>query len=210
MQHVQIHVIMMTDIDLNIAYVSINVLNGVFIPGELFYQFNGVSNYCTGTIFHSNSSVLFLENINGIPSNSYSFIGQTSSANCTANYVNTQIVCSNLSNNVVLPFTGNGSVSLFHANHSFCMVSNDVSHSEVAIVTHIYSDQKTLQLSWAPAFSDSYCSAHTLRGDNLSLFATWQGYDGVKFNSFTALLNDSTADTTIDPNFHFGESVGKH
>ena len=200
----------MTDIDLSLCYVTIASNTGAFINGETFYQTNGTSNVCNGIIYSANGSTLLLENVVGTPTTSYNFVGANSSAFASATLVNTQIVCVSTSNNIVLPFTGNSSVSLFHANHSFCIVSNDVSHSEVAIVTHVYADQKTLQLSWVPSFSDSYCSAHTLRGDNLALFASWQGYDGIKFNNFTALLNDSTADTSVDPNFHFGISEGKH
>ena len=200
----------MTETDISLCYASIADLTGSFTNGELFYQSNGTANVCSGVVYFANSSTLLLEEVIGVPNVSYNFVGANSSAYASVLSVNTQVICSATSNTVILPFTGNGSSSLFHVYQSVCVESNNESQNETCIITDIKSDQKTLQLSYTPGFSDSYCSFYTIRGDSLALYANWQGYDGIKFNSFTTLLSDSTADTTVDPDFHFGNSLGTH
>jgi hypothetical protein len=198
----------MSEATLNLASVSLNSNTGAFINGEAFYQSNGTANVVKGHIYSANSQTLLLNEITGKVSNAYLIRGVSSNSSANIAIVNTSVICSNTSNSITLPFTGNSTSTLFYANQSVYLTSADGLTSEVFIVSAVNADNRTLRLFTNPTFSDSNAEVGIVRGDNLALRATWGGYDGVKMNNFMVTFNDSTANTEIESNFHFANSEG--
>jgi len=182
--------------------------DGSFINGEQFYQNDGSGNTAIGTVFSANADVVLLKNIEGQVSNTLFIHGVSSGAIGYPTYLNSNIVCSSSSNTVTFPFIGNNSVSLFYANQSIYLTSSDLLTTQAFIVTSVTGN--TIQLSWKPGFSDNQCSGGQLRGDNLALKMNYQGYDSIKQTNFVSNFNNSTANTQVNQNFHFGNSIGQY
>jgi len=200
----------MSQDNLNFAAVQLYVplLSGVFTQGENFYQIpGGGRNTITGTIYHANDTVLLLSNTSAPIDNTKPIFGVLSGANAWITTVNSSVICSNTSNTITFPYTGNGSSSIFYANQSIFLTSSDQRITQPFIVTSVGNN--SIQVSWKPVFSDVNCSAGLIRGDKLALKMDYQGYDGIKENNFVATFNNSRANTQINQNFHFANSVGK-
>jgi hypothetical protein len=197
----------MTQSDLRFCRCDLFSTNGTFITGEEIYQ---IGSELRGNIYYANSSSLLLNDVNGVVSNAYPIYGSLSGAFAWITVVNNSVVCSTTSNTISFPFTGNGAASLFYANQSICLTSSDLTKVQPFIITSVQNDNKSIRVSWNPAFNDSNCSASWLRGDKLALRMNYQGYDSIKQNHFVAIFNNSTANTQISQYFHFANSVGQY
>jgi hypothetical protein len=195
----------MSDTVMNLARLDINLAsNSAFVNGEIVYQSNGSANVFTAYAYSTNTHTLLLTNTAGTPTNTYQVQGATSSATANVANVSANVTCSNTSNTITLPFTAN----LFYANQSVFLTSNDGSTSELFIVTAV--GNSTLQLFANPTYTDGNCWFGTVRGDGLQLSMKWRGYNGIKFNNFVSTFYNSTANTLINPNFHFGNSYNTY
>jgi hypothetical protein len=197
----------------NFNFASANIFTpastGNFINGESFIQNpGGGGTTVIGTVYNANSSVILFTNTSGPISNTLPVTGVSSGAIAWLYVVNTSIICSSLSNTITFPFTGNGSSNLFYVNQSIYITTSDLTKNQPFIVTGVSGNN--IQVSWNPVFTDVNCSGGQLRGDNLALRMNYQGYDAIKQTNFTAVFNNSTANTQINQNFHFANSVGQY
>lgn len=179
---------------------------GPFNNGEQFYQNDGSGTISAGTIYYSNSTNMLLNVSYGTVSNQIQIYGVTSAANGWLANLTSGVTCSNTSNTISVPFTGNGSSNLFYTNQSIYLSKNDTSQSQVFIVTGVANN--SIQLSWKPSFSDTGCHMGQIRGDGLGLRMNYQGYSSIKQSNYVANFENSTANTQINQNFHFANSAG--
>jgi hypothetical protein len=181
---------------------------GPFTNGEDFYQDDGSGTISYGTIYSANNTKLLLNVTYGSVSNCFQITGVTSSSTGWIGAMSSGVTCSNTANTITVPYVGNGVSNLFYSNQSIYLAKNDWSQTQVFIVTGVTGN--TVQLSWKPNFSDVGCHIGHIRGDGLGLRMNYQGANRVKENNYVANFENSTANTQINANFHFGNSVGKY
>lgn len=183
----------------NLAKLTYTSNTGAFTVGETVYQSNGSANVATGILYSMGTGAMKITNSNGAWSNSYQVRGATSSSNATITVIVANVVTSNASNTITVPYT-----DLFSANQMIYIGASNRSYMMPSSIDNVV-DGTTLQLTTDARFTDTNALLGRVLGDG-ALHAKIEASDNnINPNRIQVTLAAVTSNSTLN----FSNSTGK-